>query len=183
MPILIDNIQWMSLNLGLAFLGLLFGFLMSSKNRVQRLVFFILWFLFVPNTIYLVTDMQYLPPQLPNLSPPEIPIALLQYAVVFVTGIVTYYLSIHFFEKLLSQYFGKSTSNVLIVFMNYLIAFAIFLGKVERVNSWTVFTQTHVAINSGVRLLGTSEILVAIFLLGTIISGLYFVLKKVLRPQ
>ena len=64
MPIFIDNFTWMLLNVTLAFVPLIFAGLLRRKMKFPLyVVLLLMWMFFLPNTIYLITDMQYFPGQ------------------------------------------------------------------------------------------------------------------------
>ena len=64
MSVLLDNMSMIGLNSFLALIPLLFGWLMvKTRQKFFQLSFVLLWFFFLPNTLYTVTDLQYLPEQ------------------------------------------------------------------------------------------------------------------------
>src|SRR5207248_1183184 len=105
-------------------------------------IFGLLWLLFLPNTIYIFTDLEHLIDQWPLLHPFfRIPL-LLQYIFFELVGIVTFVIALIPFEKIILplKLLKKRKIPVLIIF-NFLIAFGMVLGRVERINSWEVFTS------------------------------------------
>jgi uncharacterized membrane protein len=61
MGVFLFNIDWMSFNVMLALLAVLFGFFfMQAKGKILQYLFGMLWFFFLPNTIYLYTDLQHI---------------------------------------------------------------------------------------------------------------------------
>lgn len=183
MPIFLDNFSWISINIFLAFLGLGISYLLSTKNAILRLFFIVLWFLFVANTIYLVTDLQYLQEQLQRTNLPEQITLIIQYSIVFSTGIITFFLSLYLFEKNLSKYAHKTAVKAILIIMIYLIAFGVILGKVQRINSWTVFTNPKAVINASFILLSSKELLPVVLIFGLIISILYFSMKRAFKVK
>lgn len=182
MEIILDNILWMSFNVFLAFLGVIFGFLLYySKNKLLKWLFFILWILFIPNTIYLTTDLQHLPGQLIKLEFINQSIVTIQFIIIFVLGITTFLFALYPFQRALFQLTNKSNVNIILFFINYSIAFGVFLGKFYRVHSWYVFTDPQNVITSSIHLLNSSNILFLVFLFGSIINIIYFLLNSKLK--
>ncbi len=82
------NLSWIVFNLILAFIPVLFTIALEKKlNRFVRFALLFFWFIFLPNTIYLVTDIQYLPIQFLMADLPEKVALLIQYGVVIFLGI------------------------------------------------------------------------------------------------
>ena len=98
----IGNINWTSLNILLACLGVLFGLLfVYTRNWWLKMPLFILWLLFVPNTIYLVTDLQHFPRQFYAATTwIEQTVLFIQYCLLFAFGIVTYLFGMYPLQRL-----------------------------------------------------------------------------------
>src|SRR5437868_11760547 len=102
MPILAHNEIWMLYNCFLAFLALGFGyFFLISKNSKAKFIFGILWLLFLPNTIYIFTDLEHLIDQWQLLSWYfRIPL-ILQYLLLQIVGFTTFLYALYPFEKII----------------------------------------------------------------------------------
>ena len=174
----------MPLNVALAFLGVIFGYLLLlSRKRLYKVIFFVLWFLFVPNTIYLITDLQYLPEQFFKLAPPYQAILVGQYLLLFVLGIVTFLIGLYPLEKLLKdlKVRDRVIHQISLTVMIFLIAFAVAMGKIERVNSWYVFTNPREAISGALATFNSSDIMTFVLLFGLFSSVLYFSFKRLFK--
>lgn len=179
MDILLDNLSWMTFNALLAFLGLIFGLIfLRVRHFFIRGLFFILWILFLPNTIYLVTDLQYFPEQFAVLGFSNQAMLLAQYMIIFLLGIITFVAGLSPLEKILSKIKDKILVSLIIIFSNYLIAFAVVLGKIERISSWYVFTEPQNVIKSSLNVLESPILLAAIIVFGTLINLIYFAFRK-----
>ncbi len=128
----------------LALLPLDFAIIVNiSKRRSIQIIFSLLWLLFYPNTMYMITDfihLQYIGIGL------TVRMQYFNYAVlaagVFM-GVVLGRLSI---ELILKHYFHRRhelLQLILIFGLSLIASVGIYLGRFLRLNSWDVFTQTH----------------------------------------
>jgi uncharacterized membrane protein len=62
--------------------------------------------------------------------------------------------------------------------LNFLIGYAMVIGKVERVNSWEIFTATERVIVAVNHLLHSSSLLALGFLFGLFVNFFYFLVRK-----
>lgn len=185
MNIILFNIEWMSYNILLALVATFFGFLMfKSKSIMVKVIFGILWFIFIPNTIYMATDIIHIPKQWAIQEDIIIRIVLLsQYLILFAISIITFVVALYPFEKMIMSFIEGSLQKrknitYLIIFMfNFLIALGVALGRFQRVNSWEAFTNTEYVIHQATKLLKSSEF-VSIILLGLLSNIIYLSLKK-----
>ncbi|KKR81165.1 MAG: hypothetical protein UU73_C0003G0267 [Candidatus Daviesbacteria bacterium GW2011_GWA1_41_61] len=177
MPLLLGNLSWMSLNIFLALMGLFFSFFLNTKNSLFKAILFILWFLFIPNTIYLLTDIQYFPEQFFRLEFISQIMLIIQYALLLSVGIITYYLGFYNFEKFIKKSGLKFLAFFTLIIFNYLIAFGVVLGKLERIHSWFVFTSPQKVIASSLSLLNFETLFLVLFF-GSAFNVLYFLLKR-----
>lgn len=184
MPIIYSNFEWMFYNIFLSLLGVIFAFLLfRSKKLLLKIIFFVLWLLSVPNTIYLITDLVHLPEQFVKVGLLLQAVLVFQYLSVIILGITTFFLSFYMFEKALTKFKPKDQiSNVIIlVIINYLIAFGVALGRFERVSSWFVLTDPIGVLDSSLDLLQSSKMITLILLFGSTSTLLYFTLKKFIK--
>lgn len=178
-----DNLIWMGFNFLLAVLGLLFGWLFFYiKNPAKSFIFFILWVLFLPNTIYLITDLQYLPKQwIDNglLTKLEL---LLEYGIVGTLGVVMFILSMYPVDKIFAELHLRRSSSlrfIILLLVNFSIGFALILGKFERTNSWDVFTNFNKVILDISVVIKTPVLLILVFLSGLVINLTFFGFKNI----
>lgn len=174
----------MVFNVFLALLGVIFGFLLlKAKKQPFRIIFFVLWFLFVPNTIYLLTDLQYFPEQVVKLQFPYQILLAGQYLLIFLLGILTFLLGLYPLEKILKDLKIKDASvrTVALIIMSFLISFAVALGKIQRVSSWHVLTDPKGAIAGSLATFHSSEVMTFVFLFGVLSSALYFSFKRIFK--
>ena len=138
------HFTFLNWNIFLALLPLDFAIIVNiSKRRSIQIIFSLLWLLFYPNTMYMITDfihLQYIGIGL------TVRMQYFNYAVlaagVFM-GVVLGMLSI---EQILKHYFHRRhelLQLVLIFGLSLIASVGIYLGRFLRLNSWDVFTQTH----------------------------------------
>jgi len=175
---LIFNFRWMSFNVFLAVLPVFAGLAMyKSKSGLARFLFFILWLLFIPNTIYLLTDPVNLLRDFKIFHGVYLIIDILLYVILLPIGVVTYILSIHYFEKLLTKLGQRSTTFPVIV-LNLLIGLGIVLGRVPRLNSWEAITNMeHVAMHI-LMILRAPDFLIAVITCSVICQLIYLKFRK-----
>lgn len=185
----VGNIHWMSLNILLACLGVLFGLLfVYLKDWYLKIPLFVLWILFLPNTIYLITDLQHFPRQFYGDTSPLDKVALfIQYSLVFSFGIVTYLFGMYPLQKLFPIFRKRQNPLFMpvVAIINTLIAFGVALGKIERTHSVYLFTQpTRVLSDIGSLLMRENAILTIIvfsLLCNVIFFSFYAITVKQLK--
>ncbi len=192
MQLLLDNLVWMSWNVFLAVLGWLFAIYFSRAIKsFHKAVWALLWLLFLPNTVYLFTDLKHLFEQWSRVGEALQPVLLVQYAVLIGIACYTYLKSMRVFEAGLlewmrSSVFWQSRKDVALlrfsmmrhpervfVLLNFLIAFGVVMGRVMRTNSWHVFTQPLRVINDGVAVLTSWELLLFTLIFGVIVNSVW----------
>lgn len=182
MEIVYRNFEWIPFNVSLALVGFVLS-LAFAKVQVWYLKFslFIFWLLFVPNTIYLVTDLQYFPEQAVQIGHEVKVVLFLQYAAVAVIGILTFVYAMYQLQHFLMRLEHRKhriAIFICVAVVNYLVAFAVILGKIERTHSWYVFTNLPRALDDMWSILSTPFMLTAVILAGSLINLLYFFSRK-----
>ena len=174
-----DNFVWMIPNLALASLGFVFGlFYLNSKNIFLRTIFFVLWILFLPNTIYLLTDIQHYFVQLTEVDLFGAFLLTVQYLVLMAFGVLTYFAGMMPMEKYFRRHKSKKNFDYMFVIFNFAIAFAVVLGKIERTHSWYVFTQPIRVLEDIVSVLTTPILLTLVILFGIFVNVIYFGFRR-----
>ncbi|MDP2637666.1 MAG: DUF1361 domain-containing protein, partial [Candidatus Levybacteria bacterium] len=139
MEIFIDNFNYMLLNSFLALIAVIFGWLMLQKYpRFLQLLFGILWLIFLPNTIYILTDISHLIEDWQRLDDLFKIIVTIQYLIFSIFGIITFIFSTYFFQQLLE---GKTpgwrikhsrfSALFAIFILNFIVGFGVILGGIQ----------------------------------------------------
>lgn len=182
MQIVYENFLWMGLNVALAILGVSLGWLYYFiRKPLISLIFLILWVLFIPNTIYLITDLQHFLKQWDGALTSIKPVLIIQYALLFSFGLITYLLSMYPIDKIFEELHLKKKDHIrflIILFFNLLIAFALVLGKFQRTNSWYIFTDPQQVYKDSISVLINPSLLILVFIFGIFINLIYFGLKN-----
>src|SRR5260221_243083 len=119
MPILTYNASWMIYNCFLAFVTLFFGyFLLKVQSPILKAICGFLWLLFLPNTIYIFTDLEHLIFQWDNLPFSLQPILLAEYILLEIFGLTIFILGLFPLERLLVGRIFKKRANVILILFN-----------------------------------------------------------------
>lgn len=170
------NFSWMFFNIILAIIPIFLGWLfLKSKNIIVKYLLAVCWLLFLPNSIYLFTDIINLMRQWGMAGAFERTVFVFQYSTLTLIGLITFILSLYPFEKFLIEHklFGKN-SQLFLILLNFIIGFGITLGRVERVHSWHVITAPFSVIDASVRIITSVELLILTFLFGLFANLIYF---------
>src|ERR1700722_13479018 len=182
MPVIDYNVAWMIYNSFLALIAVGLGYLiLHIKETFLKLLCGLLWFIFLPNTIYIFTDLLHFIMQWNQVSTVVRPLLLLQYAIFELVGILTFLLAFFPFEKVItmSKFFKKRKIQSLIV-LNFLVAFWMVLGRVERLNSWDLFFDLQGVIISAKNVLVSFNLLGLTILFGLLCNFIYFLFRDTL---
>ncbi len=179
MDLFVENFWWMIPNLALAGLGFVFALLyLNSKNYYLRILLFTLWFLFLPNTIYLVTDIEHFVAQVTQTDLLGAVLLTIQYSVLILFGIVTYFVGMQPMQTFFNKKSKKGKYDFVFIALNFAIGFAVVLGKVERTHSWYVFTQPNRVLQDVLSVLTDPILLGSVIIFGLFLNLVYFAFKN-----
>jgi len=186
MEILGHNLLWMTWNIFLALTGVFWSYvLVKATPWWAKMLTLVGWILFVPNTIYLLTDLVHVPQQWLQLTDLGKILMLAQYSLLVVIGIVSFVICIKRYEVFLhdmlkslipKKWHAKATQLAALFLMltNFIIAFGIVMGRVLRTNSWYVVTEPMRVLKDALVVLSSTELLVMVVLLGMVANVIYF---------
>jgi len=178
MDIVLYNVVWMTVNIFLAFVALVSGFaLLKFKSLTLKILFLLIWITFIPNTIYIVTDIAHLFDQFNKVSFIAKPVLFLEYFILEAAGIISFVASVHVFEKLLYLSPVKKKKilvTFLIILLNFLIGFGVVLGRIERTNSWEIFIDPVKVINDSRNVLSSFVLMLMSLFYGEVGVVVYF---------
>ncbi|MBF8249904.1 MAG: hypothetical protein HW400_505 [Candidatus Levybacteria bacterium] len=186
MDIFLDNLTFIWVNSFLAVVAVLFGWLMSKANSVFAKAWTgFLWLIFLPNTIYILTDITHLFEQWPKVDIFFKFILIIQYAIFSIFGTITFVIATYFFQKLLE---GKSANRrkkgikastaVTIFILNFIVGFGVILGGIRRTNSWYIFTNPSRVLEDSLNLIYSQELLILAFGVGILANLIYFLMLQ-----
>ncbi len=180
MDLLLFNASWMLYNISLAVIGIIFGFLMyKAKPMVLKVIFGIIWLLFIPNSIYMLTDIIHLYRDLPRVILFYQILLTIEYFLLMIIAIITFIVSFIFFEQVLLQksfkkYVKKEHKAVIFIVLNFVIAFGMVLGRIQRLNSWDIVTNLPAVIKNTFHVLTNLQLLMLTFFFGILCNFVYF---------
>ncbi|MGA3150632.1 MAG: DUF1361 domain-containing protein [Candidatus Saccharimonadales bacterium] len=175
-------------NLLLAWLGLVFGWLLVRQLKItrwaswQNIALSLLWLFFLPNTWYVLTDFVhvYATGEISELYD------IVMINALVIAGFVLGFTSLYMVHKELFKRFGEKRSLYLVAGIILLSSFAIYLGRNLRWNSWDVITNpSSLIINVSDRIidpLGHMRAFNVTGLFFVLLSVMYGAIWLVLRP-
>lgn len=104
------------------------------RSTAATLVCGVAWLVFLPNAPYMLTDLAHLSNHNSNWLWYDL-IMFLSFAL---TGMLLGYISLYVMQKLVARRFGRSAGWVFAIATLALCSFGIYLGRIERFNSWDV---------------------------------------------
>lgn len=187
--ILLYNLNWMIYNVLLALIPVFLGWLtLYARKTYLRICFFLAWLLFIPNTLYIFTDILH---YIKDIHKAGITVGILltlQYLLLLFAGFLTYILSMYpvdkFFRNISTgkkkQKKHKKNLNVtaIIITINFLIGIGMVLGRVHRLNSWDIVTEIEKVIITSFDFLSSLQLVVLAILFGLFANFIYFLFKK-----
>ncbi len=180
MNILTFNLEWMSWNIFLAVVGMVFGLLLRRPHhKTIKALWAFLWLIFIPNSIYIVTDIYHLTYQLERVHYALSPILVFQYMVLLICGIITFVVGMLSLERELHNLgINKQIKTVIIIIFNFLISFGVTLGRFQRTNSWETFTHPFRVVYDILGILFSLELMAFVLVFGIFCNVLYFGIRK-----
>lgn len=178
MNIFFDNSIWMTYNILLAFIAVINGNLfLQTKSKMKKCIYAFFWVFFLPNTIYMVTDMQHLFTQMYLVNDRIFLLILCQYILLLFVSITTFAIGMYPLDVLIKKHFNKKqkTKIVIILFFNFIVAFGVALGRFERINSWEIITNVEKVLYHSINLLASYEGIIFIILFGVLTNVMYFI--------
>lgn len=121
-------------NLFLAWIPLMVALFAERAKGLMVVACGAVWLLFLPNAPYLLTDLVHLSGHETNWVWYDL-IMLLSFGL---TGLLLGYVSLYAMQKLVTRRFGTAVGWVFAVGTLALTSFGIYLGRIERFNSWDV---------------------------------------------
>jgi len=150
------------------------------RSRFAKLLYGFVWFIFLPNTIYILTDITHLFEDWTKVDNLFRVILLIQYGLFSIVGIVTFVVAIYFFQKLLQGKNKKRIQPALIAIfiLNLIVGFGVVLGGIQRTNSWHIFTDPSRVLEDSLDLFYSQELLVLSLGVGLFANAVYFIMVK-----
>ena len=142
------------------------------------------WLIFLPNTIYILTDIAHLFEDWSKVNNLFRFILIVQYSFFSIFGVITFLISVYFFQRILE---GKSNwkkrikplTFIAICILNFLVGFGVVLGGIERTNSWNVLTNPLRVVKDISDLINSLELLVLSFGVGIFANCVYFIMAEI----
>jgi uncharacterized membrane protein len=178
------NMRWMTWNLFLAFIPLALSVWLFRKNRRRSWVWWlglIVFYAFLPNAPYLLTDVIHLIDDIRTIQSVWIITLVLIpiYLLVILAGFQAYVISLinlghylHLIEQ--SQWILRVE-----LITHALSAVGIYWGRFLRFNSWDFITQPDAVLTKGVEELLGKQPLVIIVTTFVVLTALYAIMKRV----
>ncbi|MBR8832476.1 MAG: DUF1361 domain-containing protein [Stigonema ocellatum SAG 48.90 = DSM 106950] len=177
------NIGWMPWNLFLAFIPFALSIWLFRTRRGGSLIWwlgFLVFYAFLPNAPYLLTDVIHLINDIRTIQSVWIITLILipVYLLVIISGFEAYVISLINLGYYLRR-IGKSQWILWVELITHaLCAVGIYWGRFLRFNSWDFITQPDAVLTKGVEEILGKQPLVIITITFAILTGLYWIIKR-----
>ncbi len=159
MDIFLFNLNWMSFNILLAAISVVFGWLAyTTKQKFLKIMFLGIWIFFLPNTLYIFTDLLHLPRQFAKSDMFLRTVIILQYLILEAIGFASFILAVLPFEKILKQTMQNEKKHFItfsLIALNFIVGFGIVLGRIKGANSGEIFTETERIVTQSIGILSS----------------------------
>ena len=178
MHVVLYNFLWMSFNILLALIAVLFAWFMTRTKLIPlRILYALVWIVFLPNTLYLLTDLIHLFQNMRRVGGLDIVIVAFQYLLLLLVGSITYFAAVYPAEKIAVEKM-KWNRTIFILLINIVVSFGITLGRVERTNSWYFVTNLPRVLHDSIQLLTSLNLVILTLVLTLLSTLLYFFLRR-----
>ena len=152
--------------------------MLHVKEIKTRTLVEILWLIFLPNTIYLLSDLIHLPGDLAQVSGFSSLVIIFMYIVLVLLGFVTFYLALRPIDSLLSRN-KRIKGGILLLIINLLVGVGLVMGRILRLNSWDLLTNPGLVIHSIFYILQNGSLLILSLVLGFMSILIYLGMRGV----
>ena len=172
-------------NLFLAWVPLFFALLWRHRmtfgvlKKWKACIMFCLWLLFFPNAPYLITDLVHLNNR---FNPAIWADTLLLFSCAF-TGLIVGIYSLHIIHKLINRYLTIARSWIMVSVSLILTGYGIYLGRVQRWNSWDLFTRPLALLVDTFGQLTNVQALKMTLGFSALLFIIYFMLQTLIRHE
>lgn len=182
--VLLSNSRWMSWNLFLAFVPLALSVWLFRKKRANSWLWwcgFLVFFAFLPNAPYVLTDVIHLIEDIRTINSVWMItlIVIPVYLLFILAGFEAYVLSLINLGYYLNRVGRKGWILGAELLSHALSAVGIYLGRFLRFNSWDFITQPDTLATSVVEDLFGRRPLVIVAITFVVVAGLYWIMKRV----
>ncbi|HSW96791.1 MAG TPA: DUF1361 domain-containing protein [Candidatus Saccharimonadales bacterium] len=175
------NIQWMSFNIFLAFIPVFFGWLMIRiPSKILKILYGSIWFIFLPNTIYLLTDIGHFFTDWYLIPLSYKGVFVFEYALLMILGVISFIFALYPIEQFFRKTKNKKKQikkDIFIYSTNFLIGFGLVLGRIERVNSWDILTNTSNVVYKSLHTITSLQLSLSVIFFGLLSNLIYFSLR------
>ncbi len=183
----LGNFQWMRWNLFLAVIPCVLSFILFAKRSPKRLPLNPLWWiglaifiLFLPNAPYIITDIIHFVDDVrsPDISDNGVIFVLIpQYTLFILLGFQCYVISMMKLLQYLSWIKLIEHTTFMEISLNFICAIGVYWGRVNRLNSWDVFTQPRYVIHHAFSNLANPNFFFGTIVFFIIFTSLYYIFK------
>ena len=166
-------------NLLLAFIPYLIATHVQQKKTtgIPLIALALLWLLFLPNALYIITDLKHLRVRPPV---PEWFDCLLLFS--FSTLALLYRLfSFDTMNQVLKKYVSKIIQKITLTVTSILVGFGVYLGREERWNSWDLFTNPFSLLSECFKLITIPQVWVFSCCYGFVFLGMYHFISSLIH--
>ena len=165
----------------MALIAVIFGWLMvKARSKFARYIHGFIWFIFLPNTIYILTDITHLFEDWSKVNDFFRTLLVIQYALFAILGIITFTIAINYFRKVLDR--GSKQMKISTIFaiclLNLMVGFGVVLGGIQRTNSWYVITDPSRVFEDALNLIYSQELLMLSIGVGLFNNAVYFLMAE-----
>lgn len=144
-------------NLILAFLPYIFAYISAKTHTFTRWIFGFLWFLFLPNSFYIITDFVHL----------SYDTTMMYYDIVLIfsmafAGIISGFASLEIMQKLWNQKYHKKISWIYTIVTLIIATIGVYMGRFLRFNSWDLWHDPMALVRETITLFVTNGKVLAI---------------------
>lgn len=186
---LVWNLGWMSWNTFLSVIGVWFGYRATQAVSTKfKLIWAALWLLFMPNTIYILTDIKHLVVQWYQVYGIARALLSIQYLVFISAGVAAYVLGVRLYESHLTSLIAMHLNHdaryhrylsYSIVILNFALAYGLVMGRILRTNSWHVVTQPLRVMQDAIAVGTSASLMMLVIAFWFIANGIYFTYRTV----
>lgn len=116
---------------------ILSSFLIQSQKKKLYWIIFIVWILFFPNALYIITDLVHLKER--NNIPLWFDVILIFSAAI--NGLIMAFISLCQVEIFLRLRFNNRKANLILYSCLFISSFGVYIGRFLRWNSWDIFVN------------------------------------------